>query len=232
MKQFTGVIYARTSNGKASHKETPIASQIAACQEWAKNNGVEVTAIFQDEEVNGFGEKAERKEFDNALNYVGNNDTDYFIVFDVSRFARTITHTVACETMLKGYNTKLIPVMSPRTKQMMPTGVIYARVADGSQESELKEQIVACQEWAHNNGVRILEVFEDRGVSGTQGREARQGFNDSLTYVEHNNIDYFIVFDLSKFSYSFEHITRYKAVLDKYDTVLMPISLLVGNHTL
>jgi len=109
----------------------------------------------------------------------------------------------------------------------MKTAVIYARVSTdkaSDRDTPISSQISECQRWAEKNEVEVLQVFKDEGISGTKDREIRRGLNEALFYAEKHKVNYFLVFDLSRFSRSLENTLVYKSVLEKYGTQLYPVS--------
>lgn len=109
----------------------------------------------------------------------------------------------------------------------MKTAVIYARVSTdkaSDRDTPISSQISECQKWAERNEVEVLGIFRDEGISGTKNREKRVGLNEALYYAEKNKVDYFLVFDLSRFSRVLENTLVYKSLLEKYGTQLYPVS--------
>ena len=92
----TAVIYARVSTDKASDRDTPISSQISECQRWAEKNEVEVLNIYRDEGISGTKDREKRHGLNEALYYSEKNKVDYFLVFDLSRFSRSLELVYAC----------------------------------------------------------------------------------------------------------------------------------------
>ena len=112
-------------------------------------------------------------------------------------------------------------------------GIIYARVGTTTVVSKMLDiatQIHECEKWAKEQGIHILDIFHDENASGLCAREEREGFHNALSHVEQCKVDFFIVFDLARFAYAFEDIALYKSILDKHETSLIPVSLLVRHN--
>ena len=107
----TGIIYARVSSEKSVQKETPISSQIEACQKYAKENGIVVLKTFVDEGISGSTDK--RPAFQEAVQFAVENRVDYFIVFDTSRFARNIEDAIYYKKLLRKNGVQIAYVTQP-----------------------------------------------------------------------------------------------------------------------
>ncbi len=83
------VVYARVSV-----KGEDIENQVKVIQEWAKNNGYEVTAVFRDEAVTGASNPLERPAFQALLKYCKDNNVNTILVYDLSRFGRSLVEAV------------------------------------------------------------------------------------------------------------------------------------------
>ena len=55
---------------------------------------------------------------------------------------------------------------------------IYARVSTGDQTTE--NQLAELRRWAERAGHDVVKVFDDRGVSGSKGRDKRPAFDAML----------------------------------------------------
>lgn len=78
--------------------------------------------------------------------------------------------------------------------------VIYARVSTEMQpQSALGSQEETAREFANLNGIEVVEVFSDKGISGTTDK--RPNFQQMIKYVEEkdNGIHMIIVYKLDRF---------------------------------
>jgi DNA invertase Pin-like site-specific DNA recombinase len=64
---------------------------------------------------------------------------------------------------------------------------IYARVSTGEQTTA--NQLRELRAWARNAGHDVVTVFEDRGISGTKGRDKRPGFDAMLKAASRREFD-------------------------------------------
>ena len=76
--------------------------------------------------------------------------------------------------------------MSQTTKQLKkpdkPTA-LYLRASSSKQDKSCGDQRKACVEYALANSYRILDTFEDNGISGFKhGKEGRESFSALLDF--------------------------------------------------
>ncbi len=83
------VIYARVS----VHGEDTI-NQIEAIREWAETHGYEIAGVFKDEAVTGAGDPLEREAFKSLLKFCEDNGIKTILVYDLSRFGRSLPEAV------------------------------------------------------------------------------------------------------------------------------------------
>lgn len=74
--------------------------------------------------------------------------------------------------------------------------VLYLRVSTGSQTTE--NQRVALEAVAAGRGWEIVHVYEDRGVSGTKGRDKRPGLDAMLKDASRGKFDVVMVWALDR----------------------------------
>lgn len=78
-------------------------------------------------------------------------------------------------------------------------GVIYARYSSHAQRDvSIEQQIRACRLFAQRHGIRILEVYEDRALTGTSDK--RPGFQRMIQDAKKGNWQYVIVYTLDRFA--------------------------------
>lgn len=91
--------------------------------------------------------------------------------------------------------------MAPRTAptEYVADGVIYARYSSHSQRDvSIEQQIRACRTFAERQGIRILEVYEDRALTGTNDK--RPGFQQMIRDAKKGLWSYVIVYTLDRFA--------------------------------
>lgn len=77
--------------------------------------------------------------------------------------------------------------------------VIYARFSSHSQRDvSIDQQLQACRRFADRQDIEILDVYEDRAMTGTNDK--RPGFQKMLRDAERGNWDYVIVYTLDRFA--------------------------------
>jgi len=96
------------------------------------------------------------------------------------------------------------------------TGIIYARVSSEKsvqKETPISSQIEACLRYAKDHNITILKTFVDEGISGST--DQRPSFQEAIKFCLENKVDYFIVFDTSRFARNIEDAIYYKKLLRK-----------------
>ena len=83
------VVYARVS----VHGED-IGNQIEAIKEWAREHNYEIVGVFRDEAVTGAGDPLEREAFKSLMKYCEDNNVKTMLVYDLSRFGRSLPEAV------------------------------------------------------------------------------------------------------------------------------------------
>jgi site-specific DNA recombinase len=106
----------------------------------------------------------------------------------------------------------------------MSTGIIYVRVSDERQVENfsLGTQEKACREWCEREGVEILRVFREEGVSAKS--TARPAFRAALAYSVTVKPDLFVVHSVNRFARnSVDHATT-AAALKRGGTTLRSVT--------
>ncbi|MEM4535572.1 MAG: recombinase family protein [Desulfurococcaceae archaeon] len=95
----------------------------------------------------------------------------------------------------------------------------YARV---SLESEnVDNQVIEIEKFAEENGLEIVEVFKDIGVSGSKPALEREGFKRLLEASKLLGIKTIVVYDLTRLGRDlFDLVNTYKFLLESNYTVL------------
>jgi len=95
----------------------------------------------------------------------------------------------------------------------------YVRVS--LPEEDPRNQEVAIEEFARRNGLELLKIFRDVGVSGSKKAFEREGFRQLYGVARALDIKTIIVFDLTRLGRDlFDLIETYRALLEKGFTVL------------
>lgn len=77
--------------------------------------------------------------------------------------------------------------------------VIYVRYSSHSQRDvSIEQQIRACRRFAERQDIEILDVYEDRALTGTSDK--RPGFQKMIRDAAHGEWDYVIVYTLDRFA--------------------------------
>jgi len=79
------VIYARVSV-----REEDINNQVQNIKAWAEKNGYQIVAVFKDEAITGASDPLERPKFQMMLEFMKDNDLKTILVYDISRFGRSL----------------------------------------------------------------------------------------------------------------------------------------------
>jgi len=95
----------------------------------------------------------------------------------------------------------------------------YARVS--LPEEHIENQIQAIEEFARREGLELLKVFTDIGVSGSKPAFEREGFRQLLEASRLLDVRTIIVYDLTRLGRDlFDLIETYKKLLEEGYTVL------------
>ena len=122
------VIYARYSSEKQN--EQSIEGQVKDCQEWAKNNEINIVDIYHDEALTGRTDK--RPAFQRMIADAKNGKFDYILVWKIDRFARNRYDSAIYKSQLKKHGVKVISVKENIADG--PEGIILESVLEGMAE--------------------------------------------------------------------------------------------------
>ena len=90
--------------------------------------------------------------------------------------------------------------------------VIYARYSSHAQrEVSIEQQIRACEQFADRSGIRIVDIYEDRALTGTSDK--RPGFQQMIADAKHGTWSYVIVYTLDRFARNRYDSATYKRQL-------------------
>ncbi len=82
----------------------------------------------------------------------------------------------------------------------MKTAIIYNRVSTKKQLNDwasLENQEKACREFCKNNDIKVIWVYKE---AFTWKKKSRPIFNEAINNAKENNVDFFVVFDIDRFS--------------------------------
>ncbi len=94
------------------------------------------------------------------------------------------------------------------------TAIIYARVSTVKQADDglpIDSQVEQAEVKAVQIGATVMRVFKDEGISGRTSR--RPAFQEAIGYCEAYNVDYFIVWNTSRFARNKVDAASYKKLL-------------------
>ena len=92
------VVYARVSV-----RGEDIENQVKTISGWAKRNGYQIAAVFKDIDVTGASNPLEREAFKALMKFCKDNDVKTILVYDLSRFGRSLPEAVgALRKLLDG----------------------------------------------------------------------------------------------------------------------------------
>lgn len=111
-------------------------------------------------------------------------------------------------------------------------GVIYTRVSSQRQVSEgngLESQLRSCQNFAENNGIKIIQTFEDKGVSGDKSE--RPGLQALLEFLsKRKNFTAVIIDDVSRLMRNQERYYPVKMAIKKQGGILLSVKNDLNNE--
>ena len=108
------VIYARVSTAKQAVENASIETQLTACREFARNKGWHIRAEFVDPGASAWSDKG-RPEFDEMVGRAVTQLSPFqaIIVYDQSRFYRSVRQSEATRHQLRQHGVKVWSVMQP-----------------------------------------------------------------------------------------------------------------------
>lgn len=81
---------------------------------------------------------------------------------------------------------------------------IYMRVSTSDQDTEAQRRELL--KWALNAGLDVVEVYEDKGISGAKGRDKRPGLDALLKDAVRRKIDMIAVWSADRLARSLIHL--------------------------
>lgn len=90
---------------------------------------------------------------------------------------------------------------------MVQRVVIYSRVSTKHQDT--KNQVQLLREIVVRNGWDLVDEYEDRGVSGSKGRDQRPEFDRLAKDMVRRKFDKILVWDVSRLGRSLQHLVDF-----------------------
>ncbi|EEG08189.1 recombinase family protein [Pseudogulbenkiania ferrooxidans] len=112
------------------------------------------------------------------------------------------------------------------------TAIIYARVSTSRQADEgisIDSQIEQAEKKAAELGATVLRVFRDDGISGRTAN--RPAFQNAIQFCEGYDIDYFIVWNTSRFARNKLDAASHKKLLEGGGTKVVYVAVNIDNET-
>ncbi|MCF8194751.1 MAG: recombinase family protein [Polynucleobacter sp.] len=82
--------------------------------------------------------------------------------------------------------------------------VIYARVSTDKQQTS--NQVLVLKEIAERAGYNIIQIYEDKGISGSKGREDRPALNQMMKDATHRKFDMVMCWSIDRLGRSISHL--------------------------
>ena len=86
------------------------------------------------------------------------------------------------------------------TSKPKKTAIAQYRISSGKQEREwdsFGNQDVNCKKYCSDNNIELVKIFKE---TVTWKKSAEETFKESIEYGKNNKIDYFIIFDIDRFT--------------------------------
>ena len=81
---------------------------------------------------------------------------------------------------------------------------IYARVSTDKQQTS--NQVLVLKEIADRSGYNIIQIYEDKGISGSKGREDRPALNQRMKDATHRKFDMVMCWSIDRLGRSISHL--------------------------
>lgn len=105
----------------------------------------------------------------------------------------------------------LLDFMEQMSTEDGEKAVIYTRYSSSAQrDASIEQQIRACQEYARQHGLKIVEIYEDRALTGTNDK--RPGFQRMIRDSANRQWKYVLVYSLDRFARD-----RYDSAKNKHE---------------
>jgi DNA invertase Pin-like site-specific DNA recombinase len=90
---------------------------------------------------------------------------------------------------------------------------IYLRVSTANQTTD--NQLRELRKVASQRGWQIVDVYEDRGISGSKGREARPAFDRVHRDAARGELDVVMAWSIDRLGRSLQHVVAFMAELNQ-----------------
>ena len=87
---------------------------------------------------------------------------------------------------------------------IMKRVAIYARVSTDKQQTS--NQVLVLKEIAERSGYNIIQIYEDKGISGSKGREDRPALNKMMKDATHRKFDMVMCWSIDRLGRSISHL--------------------------
>lgn len=118
MARNTGIIYCRVSHSRQAKGQSP-EHQESACRETAARRDIDIEKVFVDAGRSATTRQG-RTAFKEALEYVMENEINYFLVSETDRFARNSVDHKQVKRLLQQHGCKLLAVNQPFSESEEP----------------------------------------------------------------------------------------------------------------
>ena len=81
---------------------------------------------------------------------------------------------------------------------------IYARVSTDKQQTS--NQVLVLKEIAERSGYNIIQIYEDKGISGSKGREDRPALNQMMKDATRRKFDMVMCWSIDRLGRSISHL--------------------------
>ena len=112
------------------------------------------------------------------------------------------------------------------------SAIIYARVSTVRQADDglpIESQIEQAKAKAEQMGAKVLRVFRDDGISGRTSQ--RPAFQDAIAFCSAMDVEYFIVWNTSRFARNKIDAASYKALLRQGGTKVVYVTSDIDSET-
>src|SRR5215468_3638889 len=109
---------------------------------------------------------------------------------------------------------------------------IYTRVSTGDKGQTTENQRAQLENWAERPGHAIVEVYEDKGISGAKGRDKRPAFDALLKAAVRREVDMIAVWSSDLLGRSLSHLVEVLQTIRDTGTGLYIHTLAVDTTTL
>ena len=117
-------------------------------------------------------------------------------------------------------------------KKSSKTAVIYSRVSTSRQADEgisIESQVEQSLKKASDLDAKVLKIFRDEGISGRTAN--RPAFQNAISFCTFHTVDYFIVWNTSRFARNKIDAASHKKLLEETGTKVVYVSVNIDSDT-